>query len=155
MSLGRSEALRHLRDHPFMRGLDDAFVEAIGEGTRERNFATGAQVIREGDVANEMLLVVHGKVALEMIAPDRPRLSLLTVGPGELIGWSWLLPPHRWNVDGRALKPTLVLSTEASHLRKLMEADPSNAYAFMLRLLPVMNARLETARIQVMDIHGT
>ena len=26
-------------------------------------------------------------------------LAVATVGPGELLGWSWLVPPHRWDFD--------------------------------------------------------
>lgn len=150
----RSELVYQLHEHPFLKGLDPQFLASLEALTGERTFATGEQVIREGDRANEFLLLIHGKVALELVAPDRPRLSLLTIGPGEIVGWSWLIPPHIWQVDARALKPTRTLVMDGAALCKVLEERPRDAYAFLLRLIPVITRRLEIARIQVMDIHG-
>ena len=154
MRAAPSEIIHQLREHPFLKGLDPSFLEALEEGVRERHFDTGDTVVREGDPARELLLVIHGKLALELVAPDHPRLSLLTVGPGEIVGWSWLLPPHLWQVDARALKPTRVIAVDGEHLKRVLEERPKDAYQFLLRLLPVLNRRLEIARTQVMDIHG-
>ncbi len=150
----RPDLLGELREHPFLRGMDPGFLKAIEGATQERSFGTGDLVIREGEAAKEMLLVQHGKIGLELVAPDRPRLSLLTVGPGEIVGWSWLIPPHLWLSDGRALKPTRILAIDGATLRAALEDRPKDAYQFMLRLVPVISRRLQIARIQVMDIHG-
>jgi CRP/FNR family transcriptional regulator, cyclic AMP receptor protein len=154
MTSGTSDLTHRLAKHPFLEGLSSAFVKSLEPGTEGRTYGTGEVLIREGTPAKELLLVEHGKVALEMQASDRPRLTLLTVGPGEIVGWSVLIPPHNWNVDGRALKTTEVLAIEGRHLRKAMEADPAQAEKFLLRLLHVLDRRLEIARTQVMDIHG-
>jgi CRP-like cAMP-binding protein len=147
--------LRHeLAEHPFLRGLDPEFLELIGGLTTHRSFRTGEEVIREGEPARELLLLTHGKVALELIAPDRPRISLLTVGPGEIVGWSWLVPPHVWQVDGRAVKPTRALAVEGVGLVRLLEDRSSDAYQLMMRLLPVITHRLLVARTQVMDLYA-
>ena len=154
MRTNRRELARELREHPFLQGLDPGFLDAIEGATKEREFATGDPVIREGEPAGELILVLQGKIGLELVAPDRPRLSLLTVGPGEIVGWSWLLPPRIWQVDGRALKATRVLTIDGNALLKVLEDRPKDAYRFMLRLVPVISRRLQIARIQVMDIHA-
>ena len=90
----------------------------------ERSFDTGELLVREGDPADEFLLVFSGKVALEIVLPGRPRTTIQTLGPGEVIGWSWLFPPHRWRLDARALKPTRALGLAAAHLRAVLERGP-------------------------------
>ncbi len=140
--------------HPFVRGLGPEFVRAMAEHTRRRRYETGATIAREGDPAREFLLIGAGKVALELVPHDRPHLTILTLGPGEVFGWSWLVAPHRWRVDARALKPTEVLVVAGAPLRALLDAHPRDGYQFLLRLVPVLATRLDATRLQVLDVHA-
>lgn len=144
----------HLADHPFFHGFDPAFLAAIAEGAAERTYETGNLLVREGAPATEFLLVVHGKVAVEMATPERPRLTIQTIGPGEVLGWSWFFPPRRWTLDARALKPTRAVVVDAAVLRRALDARPEMGYRFLSRLLPVIAERLENTRLQLLDIHG-
>lgn len=141
-------------DHPFFHGLDERFVQLAGSGATEHAFEAGDVLFREGDIAKEFWLVFHGKVALEIEAPDQPRLTIQTVGSGEVLGWSWLVPPHRWRFDARAVKATRMLALDARVLKEAFEARPEDGYRFLLRLIPVIGERLENAWIQILDIHG-
>jgi CRP/FNR family transcriptional regulator, cyclic AMP receptor protein len=156
MSGGPAHALPALRvaDHPFFHGLDERFVQLASSGATERSFEVGEILFQEGDIAGEFWLVFHGKVALEIAAPDRPHLTIQTVGSGDVLGWSWLVPPHRWRFDARAVKATRTLAIDAKVLKDAFEAHPEDGYRFLLRLLPVIGDRLENAWIQVLDIHG-
>ncbi|MGP8078277.1 MAG: cyclic nucleotide-binding domain-containing protein [Thermoplasmata archaeon] len=143
-----------LADHRFFHGMDPAFLDLLGKWAYERTFETGTLLVREGDAADEFLLVFEGKVALEILSADRPRTTIQTLGPGEVLGWSWLFSPHRWRLDARALKPTRVLGIGAAHLRSILEEHPADGYRFLLRLLPVIAQRLENTRLQLLDLHG-
>lgn len=147
-------ALAQLAEQPFFRGFDEEFLRALSEGMTDRTFEVGDFLVREGSPATEFLLIVSGKVALEMATPERPRLTIQTVGPGEVVGWSWLVPPRRWTLDGRALKTTRALDVDGEVLRRALEARPAVGYQFLSRLLPVIAERLENTRLQLLDIHG-
>lgn len=150
----RSDPPLRLTDHRFFHGADPEFLAMLEQHAYERKYETGELLVREGDPADEFLLVFEGKVALEMLSADRPRTTIQTLGPGEVLGWSWLFAPHRWRLDARALKPTRVLGVGAGHLRATLEERPADGYRFLLRLLPVIAQRLENTRLQLMDIHG-
>jgi CRP/FNR family transcriptional regulator, cyclic AMP receptor protein len=139
-------------DHPFLRGMDREFIEAISQGSSDVTFETGDLLVREGDVADRFYLVFHGKVAVEVVAPDGPRRTVQTIGPGEVLGWSWISAPYVWQFDGRALKETRVVTLDAAALRTAMESHPIDGYRFLLRLLPVIGQRLENTRAQVIDL---
>jgi CRP/FNR family transcriptional regulator, cyclic AMP receptor protein len=151
----RASTTLRLEEHPFFRGMDEAFLGRLRGVAYERSFDTGGLLVREGDPAEEFLLVFSGKVALEVVIPDRPRTTIQTVGPGEVLGWSWLVPPRRWSLDARALKPTRVLGLAATDLQAVLDDRPADGYRFLLRLLPVIAERLENTRLQLMDIHGS
>lgn len=144
-----------LEDHRFFRGMDPRFLSRLAPLAYERTFDTGDLLIREGDPADEFLLVFHGKAALEIVLPGRPRITIQTVGPGEVLGWSWLVLPHRWRHDARALKPTRTLGIGASKLRTVLDSDCGLGYDFLMRLLPVVAERLESTQLQLLDLHGT
>jgi CRP/FNR family transcriptional regulator, cyclic AMP receptor protein len=148
-----SSGLR-LEEHRFFRGMDPGFLALLATNAYSRSFDPGTLLVREGDPADEFLVVFSGKVALEIIVPGRPRTTVQTVGPGEVIGWSWLFPPHQWRIDARALKPTRTLGFGATHLRAVLEDRPADGYRFLLRLLPVIAQRLENTRLQLLDLHG-
>ena len=148
------EALR-LADHPFLHGLPPAFVASMSRVAVERTYQTGDILLREGEPAREFLLVVDGKVALEVATPERPRLTIQTVGTGEVLGWSWLAFPYRWHLDARALKTTHAFSVDSDRLRALLSEDPVDGYNFLLRLLPVIAQRLENTQFQLLDVHGS
>ena len=151
---GHPEGGLRLEEHRFFRGMDEEFLARLRDTAYERSYDTGALLVREGDPAEEFLLLFAGKVALEIVLPDRPRMTIQTLGPGEVLGWSWLVSPHRWRLDARALKPTRVLGLAASHLRTVLNERPADGYRFLIRLLPVISERLENTRLQLMDLHG-
>jgi len=143
-----------LADHRFFTGIDPDLLRRWSPLAAERSYDAGDLLIREGGPADRFVLIFEGKVALEIVAPDRPRVTIQTLGSGEVLGWSWLLPPHRWRLDARAVKRTRTLELPASELRDALESRPDEGYRFLLRLLPVVAQRLEYTRLQLMDLHG-
>jgi CRP/FNR family transcriptional regulator, cyclic AMP receptor protein len=146
-------SLADLEAYEFVKDLGKAFLSELVPHAERREYATGVTIAREGDVAHEFFLIGEGKVALEMVTNDRPRLTVLTLGPGEVFGWSWLVPPHRWRVDARALKPTRVLVISGPELRRSLEAHPTDGFHFLRRLVPVLAQRLDATFLQVLDVH--
>jgi CRP/FNR family transcriptional regulator, cyclic AMP receptor protein len=143
-----------LGDHPFFQGIAASFTERLQRHATERSFSPGEYLFREGEPAMAFYLLYSGKVALELEAPDRPRVTIETVGPREVLGWSWLVPPHRWRFDARALKATSALVVDSRRVMEALEDRPEDGYRFLMHLVPVIGERLEMARIRALDIYG-
>jgi CRP-like cAMP-binding protein len=148
------EMYARIAEHPFMAGLDREFLELIARKTTERTYERGDVLFREEETAKEFFLIVHGKIALEVAPPEKNHLTIQTVQTGEVVGWSWLIPPYKWAFDARVLKTTKVLAVDAAALREILETHCKDAYQFLIRLLPVIGTRLENTRLQLMDIYG-
>jgi CRP-like cAMP-binding protein len=145
---------RILLEHPLFAGLDKAFAALIVGCARNVRFEAGQQLFREGEPADELYLVRHGRVALEINAPGRGAMTFLTIGQGEVVGLSWLVPPYRWSYDARALEMTRAISLDARCLRGKCEADHDLGYEMMKRFTPVLLERLHATRLQVLDVYG-
>jgi len=140
--------------HPFFAGLGAEFCSLVCGCTRNVVFAPGGYLLREGQDANEFYLLRAGRVAVEIAAAGRGVLPLTTVSDGEIVGLSWLIPPYRWRLDARALTPVRALGIDARCLRAKCEADHRLGYELMKRVVPVLLSRLESARLQMLDVYG-
>lgn len=150
---GMQNPLR-VADHPFFQGIEAPLIQEASRLATERRFDTGEAIVRDGDPAAWFYLVYHGKIALEIASAEKPHLTIQTIGPGEVLGWSWLVPPYLWHLDARALKPTVTLAIDAPAFRQVLAAHPEQGYRFLERLLAIVAQRLENTQIQLLDIHG-
>ena len=72
----------------------------------------------------------------------------------ETVGWSWLVPPHRWFFDARAVTDVSAVTVDAAALRELCEADPAFGYALLQQVASVMLERMQAARVRLADVYG-
>jgi CRP-like cAMP-binding protein len=144
--------------HSLLRGL--AFTRDLGPDGRDRlgavakpiEWQEGETIFREGDCDSFLYLLIEGRVTLEIDVPPRGRVRILTVGPGEVFGWSSIYYQQPKTAGAVASEPTRALALEASALRQLSEADPCFGCWLARRLLEVVSARLKVTRTQLLDV---
>jgi CRP-like cAMP-binding protein len=150
------EGLEHIvRDHPFFAGLGEGFCKLVCGCAKNVRFDAGHYIFHEGEPADQFYLIRHGRVALQITSPGRGALTFQTVGEGEIVGVSWLIPPYRWACDARALDPTRAIAIDAACLRQKCETDHDLGYQLMKRFMPVLVQRLHATRMQLLDIYGS
>jgi CRP/FNR family cyclic AMP-dependent transcriptional regulator len=142
-----------LREHPFFSGLDEPYIEFIAGCGRNVVFEPGAYLFREGDEADQVFIVRRGRVALEINAPGRGAVVLDSSEAGEVIGFSWLFPPYRWQFDGRALEPVRAVALDGVCLRGKCEEDPKLGYELMKRFASILLRRMQSARLRLIDMY--
>jgi CRP/FNR family transcriptional regulator, cyclic AMP receptor protein len=91
-------------------------------------------ILREGDFANRFYLVETGKVVLESGAEFNEPITVQTIGPGDLLGWSWIFPPHVWQFTARAVEPTTAIFFYGTVLREHCEKNRSLGYKLFKRI---------------------
>jgi len=143
-----------LKEAAFFQDFDDATLNLIVPHVTARTFEAGQYILHDGECADTFYLLRHGTVAIELAAPPRGRLVLQTLTEGDLLGWSWLVPPYRWSFDARAVSLVRCLGLDARRLRTLCEQDHDFGYALLQRYVRVMAARLTAARLQMLDLYA-
>lgn len=109
------------------------------------------RIMAEGGEADALYVVADGIVQLSLHQRERD-LPVATVSVGELLGWSWLAPPHRWDFDGASMDGATLVRVPAGELRALMSEDPRAASAISAAMLGVVSRRLRDTRIQLLDL---
>jgi CRP/FNR family cyclic AMP-dependent transcriptional regulator len=143
-----------LVEHPFFKGLqEDYFSLIIGCASNVR-FDTGKMIMREGEEANHFYLIRAGKVSLQLMTPNKGPIIIETLDEGDILGWSWLVPPYTWHFDAKALELTRMIALDGKCLRNKCESDHNLGYELLKRFGDIMAKRLESTRLQLLDIYG-
>ncbi|MEW5978923.1 MAG: cyclic nucleotide-binding domain-containing protein [Acidobacteriota bacterium] len=145
---------RILVTHPFLEGLQPAFLDLITGCASNVKFNAGEFLFREGEEANQFYIVRQGRVAVQVFGAESGPLTIQTVGDGEVLGWSWLVPPFFWHFDAQALDLTRAIALDGKCLRTKCEHDHDLGYELLKRFSVVMVQRLEATRLQLLDLYG-
>lgn len=143
-----------LAEHPFFKDMPEDARRTLAGCARNERFEAGDYVAREDQPANKFYLIRSGTVAVEFHIHGGPERVIETLHTGEVFGWSWLVPPHKWAYDVRAVELTRVISLDALCLRKKMMKDKALGFEFYSRFAPIIAKRLHSARQQLTDMYG-
>lgn len=146
-----SELLEHV---PALRPLDPEHRGTISGCGSNRVFAAGEHIMREGDPADTFYVIRRGSVAIETFVPREGPVTIETLHDGDLLGWSWLVPPYSTTFDARALKETHTIAFDGACLRRKLDADPALGYVLLRLFTPVIVERLQGTRIRLLDVYG-
>lgn len=138
--------------HPFLRGLKPEHLRLLADSAMRMRFEAGELIFREGDPANRFYLIEQGKVSLESHLRDESPVEVQVIGPGDVLGWSWLFPPYYWHFDARALEPTDAIFFYGTRLREQCARDPGFGFEMMKRMTRVVIQRLQAARRRLLPI---
>jgi CRP-like cAMP-binding protein len=144
-----------LAEHPFFKDMPAPYRELISGCGKNVRFDAGRLLAKTADPANEFFAIRAGRVSIELHSHERGPLILQTLEAGDIVGWSWLLPPYRWKFDVRAIEQVRAVSFDGECLRSKCEGDPAMGYDFMKRFAAVFMERLEAARLQLLDLYGS
>lgn len=144
----------YLAEHALLRDLEPRHRKLIVGCASNVRFNAGEYVFREGEEADRFYLIRHGRVAIEIFAPGRGVLTVQTIREGELLGWSWLLPPFHWHFDARAMELTRAVALDGKCLRTKCDEDHQLGYEILKRFAHVMERNLQATRLQLLDLYG-
>ena len=144
-----------LRQHRFFATLPGEMVERMAGCTEPRDYPAGHELMTAGRQADTMFAVKHGRLAVGVHAPGKGLVTLETVQAGEIVGWSWLFPPYRTTFDVVSVTPVSGLLLHAACIRPYLDEDPVAGLELMRNVGAVMEDRLESAGIRLLDLYGT
>ncbi|MEU6379832.1 cyclic nucleotide-binding domain-containing protein [Streptomyces sp. NPDC046909] len=121
---------------------------------REVTFPQGIRLFNEGGRADRFWIIQSGTVALDMRVPGRRAAVIETLGFGELVGWSWLFPPHVWQLGAATVSPVRAFEFDAEAVRTMCRADRAMGSAVAHWVGRVMAHRLRATRTRLLDLYA-
>jgi CRP/FNR family cyclic AMP-dependent transcriptional regulator len=143
---------QHVISHPFLHGLNQKHLTLLTDCALPVRFKAGEIIFREGGPANRFYLITRGKVVLESATDDGEPIVIETIGGGDFLGWSWMMPPYQWRFTARAVEPTEAVFFVSQILRQYCERDHSLGFELHQRMSAVMMKRLQAARQKLLSL---
>jgi len=143
-----------LKEHPFFKDLKQEYFDIILGCASNVRFKEGGIIFREGDKANKFYLIRYGRVAIDVSLSNHRSVSIQTIQDGDILGWSWLIPPYRARFLCRAVVDTRAIALDGKCLREKCENNHDLGYELLMRMTRVFTQRLENTRIQLLNLYG-
>ena len=132
---------------PFLSGLSECHVRLIAECSCRTQFNEGEVIFQQSETANRFYLIQRGTVQLEAVSGSGGRRVVAgSIGPGGVLGWSWLFEPYQWQFTARSVTETSAIFFYGTVLREHCETDPSLGYELFKRMSAEIIKSLQSAR---------
>jgi len=150
-----SEITARLAQSSFTAGLPVAIRRKLLRIARIEDVPDGTVLLAEGQACDELGILDAGRLALRLRVPGRHDATILTVEPGEIFGWSTLVPPHLSTSTCVAVVPSQVILLDGDGLARVISDDADLANGVLRAVLSTVARRLSATRLQLLDLYTT
>jgi len=144
-----NENVQFLKEHPVFQRLSEVYLHQLAEHMEVVNLDAGNTLFTEGEAAKRFYIVMEGTVDLYATLEEDEEQWVQMIDVGEVIGWSWLVPPYRWAFTARSRDGAMLMQFDAAAIRELCDRDPAFGYGTMKQICSLMLGRLHTVRNQM------
>jgi CRP/FNR family transcriptional regulator, cyclic AMP receptor protein len=140
--------------HEFVDDLPVGWLHRLATAGTPVFHPAGTRLFREDSAADQFWLVHSGVVAVDFHVPGRGDIVIETIGAGQVLGWSWWRPPHRWRFGAVVAESVRGVELDARLVRELMAEAPDFGLEISARLLDVVAERLQAARHRLVELYA-
>lgn len=131
-SMAKNKYHEHLREVPLFADLDKSEMEMLDRATTELDYKPGRVLMREGEIAHEMFVLVSGSAEV-----TRGGEHVADIGPGGIVGELAMLTHSHRHGTVTVTSDTTVLHIDGRAFGPLLHEAPQIA----VKMLPIVAAR--------------
>ena len=147
-----AETLAFLREVRLFKDIETPELTALGYTLRERILRRGQVLFHEGEIGEEMFVVVRGSIVISKPVKERVEQVLARIGPGDFFGEMSLFDRSPRSATVQADSDATLLALDREALRRLTEVSPRAAAAFFQALVQVFIERLRASSDLVAEV---
>ncbi|RVU27780.1 cyclic nucleotide-binding domain-containing protein [Streptomyces antnestii] len=129
--------------------------ERLMKLAKEVSFDEDQRIFEEGGVADRFWVIRSGAVSLDQQVTEHRRVTVASLGAGDLLGWSWLFPPHRWDFGAEAFSPVRAYEFDAQAVLNLCDLDTALGVTLVRTVAEILAYRLGATRARLMEEYVT
>jgi CRP/FNR family cyclic AMP-dependent transcriptional regulator len=147
----KTDIVAALKDNSIFSALDAEELEFLASAATTEHMEPGHVVFRYGERARHFYLILSGEISIEIPAIEGPTLLLQRLKPGQVLGWSWLIPPYQWSFLARTAQAADVIKFDGAKVLARCESDAQFGYDLLRAFSAMMSERLGHARRRIME----
>ncbi|MFI9604169.1 MULTISPECIES: cyclic nucleotide-binding domain-containing protein [Streptomyces] len=125
--------------------------ERLMEVAREVSFPEDTRIFEAGGTADRFWVIRSGAVHLDQQVTPTRKVTVASLGAGDLLGWSWLFPPYQWDFGAEAYSQVRAYEFDASAVLALSVEDPLLGLSLVRTVAEVLAHRLELTRGKLLE----
>ncbi|MGW0080838.1 cyclic nucleotide-binding domain-containing protein [Streptomyces sp. NPDC003393] len=125
--------------------------ERLMELAKEVSFPEDTRIFEAGGTADRFWVIRSGAVHLDQQVTPLRRVTVASLGAGDLLGWSWLFPPYEWDFGAEAFSPVRAYEFDGPAVMALCVEDPLLGLSLVRTVAEILAHRLETTRVRLME----
>jgi CRP-like cAMP-binding protein len=153
--------------YPFFAGLSHDEVAILAKRADDTRVEAGHRFFRDGEPLTSFFLVVEGQVGIVVELPDKEQthrvsgqltgelatadVTVATLGPGDVFGWSALISPTEATAGAKALKDARIVEIDCTDFDDLFREDWHFGYMMTRKVANVIRGRLKATRIEALE----
>jgi len=153
-----------IRRYPFFAGLSTEQIEIIAKEGEEMEVPEGHVFHRGNDALHRFYIVVSGEIGIFVERTARgvkhgiadqltghiqtEDVVISYVRPGEIFGWSSLLPPYSATAGSKTMTDSKVIAFNTDELLRVFETNCQFGYVMAQKLAQVIHTRLQDRRAE-------
>ena len=141
----------YLSAHEFFYEFSDDLLKFLCECSSTREIKKGQILFRQGENADKFYVVRNGRISLQLPAIMGPTLEIQTLDKDQVLGWSWLISPYKWNFQTKAEEDSELLQFDGVAILARCEQEPKFGYELLKKFAALMSVGLNAARQKMMD----
>ena len=141
----------YLSTHEFFSEFNDDVLKFLCECSSSREIKKGQILFRLGEKADKFYVVRKGSISIQMPAIMGPTVDIQTLGKDQVLGWSWLISPYKWNFQTQAEEDSELLQFDGIAILARCEQESKFGYELLKKFAGLMSVRLNAARQKMMD----
>jgi CRP/FNR family transcriptional regulator, cyclic AMP receptor protein len=146
-----NEAVAIIGAEPLLRGMPTDQIARLAAMARHVSLPVRHRLFEEGAPADRFWIIDAGEAALDVLVPGVGRRIIETLGRGDAVGLSWLMPPYQWKFGAVCIQPLQAFEFDARAVRAACVEDPALGYAVATRFLGVASRRLQATRARLLQ----
>ena len=142
----------NLREIDLFAGLTESQFEKLNDLVQVKGYAKGSNLFQTGDVANDIFVLLDGKVSIQVKLSSRPeKVDIVMLNQkGQLIGWSGLLGESYYTATAICQEETSLLQLSGQEFMKVLMEDKEVGFGVLQNIISVVSTRLRNLQSVVL-----
>lgn len=142
-----------ITENLLFKDFNNEEIDILVKNSSFVSFDSGDFIVSARQDAKHFYFIINGSVSLQAFSHEHGVIELENIQDGEILGWSWLIPPYKYHFDAIILDKTRAIQFDAHALKIEMQNNHEFGYKIYKLIVPVIIERLQASRENILELY--